>query len=200
MVFPIWGQGAPIYSSTFPPVLPAPENTGIVGIWHPHSVCVSLTEQNQKTKLTAKVTLGLTKKTPHPSRNAAGTVQVWKRRSETPQRWQLLNSHPGRSIKGPGCWFVTRCPKADCPLSGSGAGGTLAVPAVTRCAQQEPAPGALVPSHPPCLSRRRLQRHRNIKSHFILGDTIQRNARNLAARDNPSLFSPEGAGRCGMGF
>lgn len=62
--------------------------------------------------------------------------------------------------------------------------------------QEQPAPGALAPSHPPCLSRTRLQRHKTSKSHFILGDTIQRNARNFTPRDNLSLFSPNDTRRC----
>lgn len=72
LVFPIRDQGAPIYSSTFPPVLPAPENSGIVGIWHPHGVCVSLTEQNHENQTRSQSDFRADTKN-HPSRKAAGT-------------------------------------------------------------------------------------------------------------------------------
>ena len=61
-----------------------------------------------------------------------------------------------------------------------------------RSRPQEP----WLPSHPPHLSRRGLQRHEVVKSHFILSDTIPRRAKNLTLGDNPSLFSPNGTWRC----
>lgn len=191
------GQGAPIYSSTFPPVLPAPGNTGIVGIWHPHGVCVSLTEQNHKNQTRSQSDFRADKKTTSAGkqlgqRRSAKGAQLHRDTPElaTPQQpprmlhkgSQLLVCHtvPQSSLSPawPRGWWDPGCPS--CYQVGSGGAS----------------PGALAASHPPHLSRRRLRRHKTSKSRFILGDTIQRNAENLAPRDDLSLFSPNDTCRC----